>query len=140
MVFSLESASCTDIGRKRPENLDSTLVVVPEDQQTLLKKGALFVVADGMGMARNSASQTTVDEMRTTYYQSDQAIVDALVSSVKQANSQLYQRGLRENASLEWEGVASTCTALVLQGENAYGVHVGNSRAYLMRQRIRLLG
>src|SRR5581483_8582874 len=48
-LLRLDIALRTDVGRKRPHNEDSMVSVVPEDPEILSKKGALFVVADGMG-------------------------------------------------------------------------------------------
>jgi len=47
--FHLNVAQRSDIGRKRQVNEDSMIALLPEDPQVMAKKGALFVVADGMG-------------------------------------------------------------------------------------------
>src|SRR5205814_1118085 len=47
--FHLNVAQRSDVGRKRQVNEDSMIALLPEDPQVMAKKGALFVVADGMG-------------------------------------------------------------------------------------------
>ena len=45
----LDVAQLTDVGRKREHNEDNMAYVIPKDPQVMTKKGALFIVADGMG-------------------------------------------------------------------------------------------
>ncbi|MGZ3673274.1 MAG: hypothetical protein ACXVCO_03115, partial [Ktedonobacterales bacterium] len=47
--FTLDIAQRTDIGHTRASNEDNLISVVPEDQDLLRARGALFVVSDGMG-------------------------------------------------------------------------------------------
>src|ERR1700730_1565123 len=48
-LLNLNVALLTDVGRKRANNEDDMTSVIPQDPQVIGKKGALFVVADGMG-------------------------------------------------------------------------------------------
>ena len=61
-LFTLEAAFQTDVGRTRSSNEDNALSVIPEDRQVFTEKGALFVVADGLGGHSHGdlASQLTV--------------------------------------------------------------------------------
>jgi protein phosphatase len=130
--FSLVVASQTAIGPKSHLNHDSMVTVVPQDAQIMARKGALFVVADGWLYSRNVSNQITVDTIEAAYYQeSEQAIPDALVQAMQQASVQVFQR--MQAMKLEWEGT-STCTAAVLCGDTLYGAHIGDGRAYLVRQ------
>ena len=45
----LDPAQLTDVGRKREHNEDNMAYVIPKDPQVMAMKGALFIVADGMG-------------------------------------------------------------------------------------------
>ena len=69
----LEVAQLTDVGRKREHNEDNMAYVIPKDPQVMAKKGALFIVADGMGghAAGEVASEIAVDTVSNVYYQDD---------------------------------------------------------------------
>src|SRR5258708_26131217 len=127
----LNVAQCTDVGRKRQVNEDSMISIVPEDPQVMAKKGALFVVADGLGgrAAGDIASEMAVSAMRTTYYRNeDEDVAASLLQAVQRANALIYQRAT-ENAV--WNGMGTTCVAAVLQGGLAYIANGGASRAYI---------
>ena len=47
--FCLNIAQRTDVGRQRDHNEDNVAYIVPKDALLQAKKGALFIVADGMG-------------------------------------------------------------------------------------------
>jgi protein phosphatase len=116
------SASVTDTGRRRRHNEDAYVCEPP-----------LFAVADGMGGAqagelasglaaaalRDEASELSGGEQR----------VDDLI---QEANRRIYQRQ-SEDASASGMGTTMT-VALVEDGRVAIG-HVGDSRAYLIRDR-----
>jgi serine/threonine protein phosphatase PrpC len=134
-LLSLDVALHTDIGLKRANNEDSMTSVVPRDSQVMATKGALFVVADGMGGHEKGevASALVVNTVSETYYRDDEEdIAAALVQAVKRANDRVYQEAAEKG---DTEGkMGSTCIAAVLQGESAYVANVGDSRAYIVRQ------
>ena len=108
----------TDVGRGRPENEDSHLVD-PDD--------GLYAVADGMGghRAGEVASATAIDALKTAYLggqRLDEAVVAANVAVFAKA---------AEDAALR--GMGTTLTAIALHDSTALLGHVGDSRAYLMR-------
>src|SRR5207247_5675729 len=45
----IDVAQLTDVGRKHDRNEDNMAYVIPKDLQIMTRKGALFIVADGMG-------------------------------------------------------------------------------------------
>jgi PPM family protein phosphatase len=127
-------AQRTDVGRKRLHNEDSVAHIVPTDPVMMVKKGALFIVADGMGghAAGEVASEIAVNTVCNMYYQDPaEDVPSALVHAVTSANAIIYQRS-SENQSQQ--GMGTTCVAAVLQGMTAYIANVGDSRAYLIRQ------
>jgi serine/threonine protein phosphatase PrpC len=133
-LFRLEVAQRTDIGRKRAANEDSMTAVVPQDAQVMSSKGALFVVADGMGGHSKGAeaSTMTVNTVRTAYYQdASDDIAAALARAVKDANIAVYREA---QADAESAKRGSTCIAAVLHGDTVYVANVGDSRAYIVRQ------
>ena len=129
----LDVAQLTDVGRKREHNEDNMAFVIPKDPQVMANKGALFIVADGMGghAAGEVASEIAVDTVSNMYYQEDSADVSiSLLRAIKRANTSIYQRAAE---NMLRTGMGTTCVAAVLRGNSAYIANVGDSRAYLIR-------
>ncbi len=129
----LDVAQLTDVGRKRPHNEDNMAYVIPKDPQVMIKKGALFIVADGMGghAAGEVASEIAVDTVSYAYYQEDSDdIAVSLVHAIKRANTLIHQRAAE---NMLRSGMGTTCVAGVLRGGTAYIANVGDSRTYLVR-------
>jgi len=57
---------------------------------------------------------------------------DALKEAVRRANAAIYEEGARDPAK---RGMGTTLTALWYDGEDIFLTHVGDSRAYLLRNR-----
>jgi len=68
--LQLDVAQLTDVGRKRPHNEDNMAYVIPKDESAMARKGALFIVADGMGghAAGEVASEIAVETVTKAYY------------------------------------------------------------------------
>ncbi len=130
----LDVAQLTDVGRKRPHNEDNMAYVIPKDPQVMARKGALFIVADGMGghAAGEVASEIAVDTVSKVYYQddSDDAAV-SLLHAIKRANALIHQRAAE---NMMRSGMGTTCVAAVFRGGTAYVANVGDSRSYLVRR------
>jgi len=128
----LDVAQLTDVGRKREHNEDNMAYVIPKDEQVMTKKGALFIVADGMGghAAGEVASEIAVDTVSNVYYQDDSDdVAVSLLHAIRRANASIYQRAAE---NMLRTGMGTTCVAAVLRGNMAYVVNVGDSRAYLL--------
>jgi PPM family protein phosphatase len=136
MKISYEAV--TDVGRKRKGNEDS-LFVNPQQH--------LFVVADGMGghAAGEVASKIAVDSINefvcltsgdeeiTWPFGLDENISydgNRLKTSVRYANRKVLE-ATQERA--DYEGMATTVAAVLVDGEQANVAHVGDSRVYLHR-------
>src|SRR5437588_5089939 len=129
----LDVAQLKDVGRKREHNEDNMAYVIPKDLQVMTKKGALFIVADGMGghAAGEVASEIAVDTVSNAYYQDENDDVQAsLLQSIRRANAAIHQRAAE---NMLRSGMGTTCVAAVLRGNMAYIANVGDSRAYLVR-------
>jgi serine/threonine protein phosphatase PrpC len=129
----LDVAQLTDVGRKREHNEDNMAYVIPKDPQVMAAKGALFIVADGMGghAAGEVASEIAVDTVSNTYYQDDSDdVAGPLLQAIKRANSAIHQRAAE---NMLRSGMGTTCVAAVLRGNMAYIANVGDSRAYIVR-------
>jgi serine/threonine protein phosphatase PrpC len=129
----LDVAQLTDVGRKREHNEDNMAFVIPKDSQVMASKGALFIVADGMGghAAGEVASEIAVDTISNMYYQEDSTdVAVSLLRAIKRANASIHQRAAE---NLLRTGMGTTCVAAVLRGNMAYIANVGDSRSYLLR-------
>lgn len=128
MEFKIFSIS--DIGNIREGNEDSYLELAIKDKD---ESGMLIVVADGMGghKAGEVASQlvtTTIEE----YVKNGESnsYTETLRESINKANSNVLKMA---EGNPECHGMGSTCTALLIISGKAYLAHVGDSRAYLIR-------
>jgi PPM family protein phosphatase len=138
-LYTLSFAELTDIGHKRKSNEDNMISVLPEDASILSKKGALFVVADGMGDHSRGevASDIAVHAIRDAYYQdANEDTLSALQDAVKHANLLIYRENesqLQAKGELTNGGMGTTCVAAVLKGDRVYIANAGDSLAYLVR-------
>ena len=112
--------SRTDIGCLRDHNEDSLIVTPP-----------LFAVADGMGghAAGEVASEIAVHVLAE--HAPEHPDGEALARAVEEANHEV-MRAARDGRGRE--GMGTTMTAAVLEGERLVIAQVGDSRAYLMHQ------
>jgi protein phosphatase len=109
-------------------------------EQTVGDRGALFLVADGMGgaaagevaseMAATSIHRYLVDTWRTDNAVSERRFVSRLRESVELANLQIHNYA-REHS--EVRGMGTTATVAGVWGTNLYAAQIGDSRAYLVR-------
>jgi PPM family protein phosphatase len=115
----ISSAVATDVGRAREANEDAYLARDP-----------LFVVADGMGghVAGDIASATAIETIERQWDGS--ADPDALTVMIKDANRSVYEKA---EGDPELQGMGTTCTAILVDADRAHVAHVGDSRAYLLR-------
>ncbi len=113
----IEVGSATDIGRVRERNEDSILVDPP-----------LYVVADGMGGHRGGqvASQVALETMEELSSESRGSLAD----HVRRANRAVWDRSVEDE---QLSGMGTTLTAARIDGASALIAHVGDSRAYLLR-------
>ena len=129
----IEVAGLTDVGCQRENNEDSYLYWEPASEEEFQRKGRLAVIADGMGghEGGQEASRLAVETVREVY---DQAFHDepqaALVESFAAAHNRIQDYAEQHPA---FQGMGTTCTALVLRGRQLYFAHVGDSRLYLVR-------
>jgi len=115
-----EHWSGTDTGLQRRANEDSMLVRSP-----------LFVVADGMGGAQAGevASRLAVDTFKGGL--ADGSDPEAsLLAQVEQANERINELS---HANIEHAGMGTTITAVYLGEQDMVVAHVGDSRAYCLR-------
>jgi len=124
----IEIGNLTDVGSKRTHN---------EDYYGLFRFGSdeiLALVADGMGghASGEVASRLAVETIWEVYEKErgDKDVLMALKSALEITNFTILQKSLEKE---EWNGMGTTATALVLKEGQAFVGHVGDSRAYLLR-------
>ncbi len=119
--MKLQFCAKTDIGLRRNNNED--LFFVDEKQ-------GLFIVADGMGghAAGEIASQIAVETVYQSLQETDQDNPEKqLKQAIEQANRAVEQAA---NGNKAWQGMGTTLTILLLQQQQGYLAHVGDSRIY----------
>jgi serine/threonine protein phosphatase PrpC len=121
----------TDIGKMREKNEDCFYA---EDD--------LFIVADGMGghLAGEVASRSSVDTFVRFFNESinkqskiqTRSIKKNIIRSINLANDEVFKKSLK---SSEYSGMGTTFTACFLYEDNIHIGHIGDSRAYLCRDK-----
>ncbi|TCC40425.1 PP2C family protein-serine/threonine phosphatase [Kribbella speibonae] len=123
MTLSLDYATLSDVGRVRRNNEDSAYA-----------GPHLLLLADGMGgaAAGEVASAAAVQVIRRldTAEISGEDMIEALAGAVHRANERLSEL-VEEDP--EREGMGSTVTALMFDGKRLGLAHLGDSRAYRLR-------
>ncbi len=129
----IEHACRTDVGMRRSHNQDNFAVAPAGDVDRFREQGHLFLVADGMGghAVGEKASAKAVRDIPHTYHKhAHDGPADALRRAFVETNGGIHDIGL-ENP--EFRGLGTTATALLLRPEGAWVAHVGDSRAYRIR-------
>jgi len=119
MLRIAEHFHASDLGRQRQGNEDSLFVRVP-----------LFVVADGMGGAQ---AGEVASEMAAQAFDGglpDGAPAEGLVHLIEDANRRIHERSRSDAKSA---GMGTTVTAAYVGESEVTIAHVGDSRAYLLR-------
>ena len=120
----------TDRGLMREENEDA--FGLPHSEPTLWQThGYLFAVADGVGGYGNGreAAGLTIETLYTAYYGNHSP---DLLGAIQQANMTVRRRMLTMTNHNRRMG--STLVALLFHGGEVQVAHIGDSRAYLVRQ------
>ncbi|HSQ55828.1 MAG TPA: protein phosphatase 2C domain-containing protein [Gemmata sp.] len=127
-------AALTDVGVKRSHNQDACFAHPAVDAPSFSAEGHVFVVADGMGghAVGEKASAKAVRDIPLLYrkHVTEAGVVGALRRAFTETNSGIHSIG-QENP--EFRGLGTTSTALILRPEGAWIGHVGDSRAYRIR-------
>ena len=112
----------TDTGKKRRRNEDEYVVSPP-----------LFAIADGMGGAQagelaSSLAAGAVRDDETVSGSGERRVTEL----IQEANRRVYQRS---NQDASASGMGTTMTVALVEGGAVVFGHVGDSRAYLIRDR-----
>ena len=133
--LELQVAKLTDTGRSRPHNEDYVDYYLPPDPEQRERKGALYLTADGMGghSAGEVASAGAV-ELVTGHYYSDTThdTGTSLVRAFRAANKLIYEQAQADPTKA---GMGTTLVGAVILGRKVFIANVGDSRAYLVKER-----
>ncbi len=116
----VKAGARSDIGRMRQRNEDAYLV-----------KDGLFVVADGMGGHRGGDVASTLAVQTIESGASAKVTLQELVGEIQKANRAVLERG---EADRDLRGMGTTITAVIAEDAKVHVAHVGDSRAYLLRE------
>lgn len=136
--MQIEAYGLTHVGRQRQHNEDTLLVS---------KEARLFLVADGMGghAAGEIASRIAVDSITEfivhtkeddgtwphAYDEHYRRTTNRLMAALRMANTRVLE-AMRKDARLR--GMGTTVVACMADGDTMSVAHVGDSRAYLVRE------
>lgn len=143
-THALQFAALTDVGKKREHNEDNFLVD---------RKMSLFVVCDGMGghaageVASAIAVRTVHDEVKRERELVDdylagktgadrvskRDILNMLEFAVNRASGRIHAEAAKDPKK---RGMGTTIVAILFIGSQAFIVHVGDSRVYMLRENV----
>lgn len=123
-ALQVRAFGATHTGRVRAGNEDSFLIA-----------DLVFAVADGMGghQAGEIASDAALEPLRAldlSDVTDPTTIGDLLADAVRDANTLVVERA---SADPQLEGMGTTLTAVAVRDSQLHVAHVGDSRAYLLR-------
>ncbi len=128
-TLTVRAFGATHTGRVRAGNEDSFLI-----------GDAIFAVADGMGghQAGEIASDAALEPLRELDpldVTDPSDVGEVLATSVRSANAVVVERAANDP---DLEGMGTTLTAVAVREGQLYVAHVGDSRAYLLRDTERM--
>ena len=113
------SASVTDPGRRRRRNEDSYVCEPP-----------LFAIADGMGGAQAGEVASRLAAAALQEANGDELTEERLVELIQEANRRVFKRASEDAAT---SGMGTTMTVALVGEKSIVFAHVGDSRAYRVR-------
>jgi len=149
-AVTVTAAAASHVGRVRDHNEDYVLIVdlladdaaahPAEAERRMAETGCLFLVADGMGgaaagevaseMAANAIFSHLAGRWRDRGARTPARVPHHLVDAIERANREIHQYA---SGRPELEGMGTTATAAAVLDGRLYVGHVGDSRAYLVR-------
>jgi len=117
----------------RSENQDHWAFFEPTEDAELMGKGRVLIVCDGMGGHNGGtvASHTTVEAMLESFRNSAASNLKRLLSTaIDKGNALVREKGMKDPSL---RNMGTTCVALAARGDQVQVAHIGDSRAYLVR-------
>ncbi len=128
-TLEIEAFGLSETGQVRADNQDALHSYAASESP-----GFLYAVADGMGgyehggLASAGALETFVGSVSAVSNKPNSDIPQAMKKGVQDANLRVYQESVRLKARM-----GTTLTGVYLDGATMHIAHVGDSRAYLIR-------
>jgi len=129
----LQVGAATDPGLVRPKNEDYLRYEVPDDPLLVRARGSLFLVADGVGGMGGGAvaSAEAVHAVLQEYYLNPRGDAGRhLRHAIQHANLHVYNMRVGHP---DFSGMQTTLTALAIRQDSYWLGHVGDSKAFLLR-------
>jgi PPM family protein phosphatase len=142
----LAICGATDIGASRKDNQDTYVIAdlrsgdlsnpCDRTEIPLSKQGILLMVCDGMGgaAAGDLAARIAAEAVKQQLVGAGSAVTESpgesLESAVAGANGAVLAEAKAHPAT---RGMGTTCTAAIVLPDRLFVAHVGDSRAYLLR-------
>jgi serine/threonine-protein kinase len=131
----LTYAELSSVGPVRPHNEDFLQFWESEDESEKKTRGAIALLADGVGGHGDGeiASHLAVETALRTFREASPATTDnqLLWRMFNAANVAVYDAGMQQGGS---DRMATTLTVSLFRRNEVAIAHVGDSRAYLVRQ------
>lgn len=124
----VESSGMSVAGLVREDNQDSIHL---HDPKYGPERGRLYAIADGMGgySLGDIASKIAIDSVSSALFSSEIPNPGAIKTGIDTANLQVYNTAMKTGVGR----MGTTITAAYLLGNTLHLGHVGDSRAYLVR-------
>ena len=119
-MTSLRSIALTDTGRRRRHNEDAYVCDPP-----------LFAIADGMGGAQAGEIASHLAATSVQHAERDGGSETRVEQLIQDANRSVYERARADEST---SGMGTTMTVALVDGDLVRIGHVGDSRAYLVRE------
>ncbi len=133
-MHNIESFYLSDPGKQRGNNEDAAGNFEPIDALELEQSGRLYVIADGLGghQMGEKASAYAVQTLLKTYYKTPEVPPERrLRENIQRIHQDIFSDAQKSLAA--GEKMATTIVAAVVREDFLQVAHVGDSRAYLIR-------
>lgn len=130
MKVKIQQANLSDVGKNRKENEDYYGSFNIQDLE-------IFIVSDGMGGYKGglAASHIVVDSVREYFeqkYKKNENIIQHIKLALEQADLRVKQKA---DEDIELKNMGATVVLLIIRDDKAYIAHIGDSRAYIIRDK-----
>jgi protein phosphatase len=126
--MNYEYLSVSEIGQKRRQNEDFVRIFNTE-------LGLLIIICDGLGGGAfgGFASRLSVETIHKTFISSTETdLLKRIQSAIEKANKSVHEKSA---GNLNYNGMATTCEVLILNGLNSTWGHIGDSRIYMFKNK-----
>ena len=133
-IYDMNVQCCTDKGLMRPNNEDYFGYYIPEDKKIKEGLGSLFAVSDGVGScnAGEIASSESVNVLLQEYYFGNYTnkCPERFKAAYNFTSLHIYDLAEADGSCNKMK---CTLTAILLKDNKFYITHVGDSKAFLLR-------